>query len=250
MIEDYMIGEDFTMSNELEWAAFIFSVKGEDIYYVEDAPEVWKTLKEGKPGIPIVNFLNHMGMRLSKKEIPPKIDDWYNSKGKLSLDKLEDSIIKIDLNNEQVVENIIKLYDSLDSIPKINDTSASKILHVLKPDLFVMWDNEIRRHFSQGLMRKTGSNPYIHFLKIMQQLANSVYNTNPRIDEEISLKLKKLYEGNLSLLIDLNRSKEIIQTEKIIEFMGNVGKSIAKYLDEYNWAVLTKLIALPPLWSP
>ena len=45
------------------------------------------------------------------------------------------------------IYKITRLYSELDDISHFSSTAIAKTMHILKPDLFVMWDNEILKHY-------------------------------------------------------------------------------------------------------
>jgi hypothetical protein len=69
------------------------------------------------------------------------------------LKKFEDTtIIKVDLN-EQVKNDISMIFDKIADCPRkkrFESTDASKILHTIIPELFVMWDDKIRKEIVKG----------------------------------------------------------------------------------------------------
>jgi hypothetical protein len=85
----------------------------------------------------------------------------------------------------------------------LGDTAASKFLHVLLPYAFVMWDNTIKR-----LARD-----YEDFLTKMHRLAR-------RLTDESGLRPNDIEEHLASRVGDA------------------APRTLAKYLDEYNWYVL------------
>jgi hypothetical protein len=236
-------------SKDLEWATFLYNVMDEDLSYLEDLQEVEKSLNTERPGKAVVGFLNNWRMRLSCNIVPDKINNWYNADTKRVLEELPHSLLKVDFNKAHTVVNITTLFNSLDKITGINDTGASKILHIIKPNIFVMWDNEIREHYLkdfQGKKNKAGSKAYLFFMQKMQEIAIPICKENENIASDLSMKLKRLYEGNLR---NHTKEPEKLRLTKKIEFLEKKGKSITKFLDEYNWIVITKKISIPPVWD-
>jgi hypothetical protein len=84
-------------------------------------------------------------------------------------------------------------------VSSMGDAAASKALYLLQPRLFVMWDKEIRRSAPEG---------YGAYLLEMHRLARRLIEEAPADDVEAHLQ---------ELLGYANR------------------KTLAKYLDEYNW---------------
>ncbi len=236
-------------SKDIEWATFLYNVMGEDVLYLEDLKEVRESLNTGDPGKAVVNFLNHWRMRLSCKTIPAEINQWYKGDTVKRIEELPSSLLELDFKDSRTTKNITDLFTSLDKLTKINDTGASKILHIIKPEIFVMWDNEIREHYLkefQGKNNKSGPDAYLNFMRQMQETAISICKENRNIASELSMKLKRLYEGNLR---NYTKEPEKAKLTEEIRFLEKVGKPITKFLDEYNWIVITKKISIPPVWD-
>ncbi len=96
-----------------------------------------------------------------------------------------------DINFDSFEEEIKKIYTTLSKINGIKFTGASKIMHLRKPCIFVMWDGYIRREYG---IRKKDYKGYIRFLKKMQnQFRNLSINEKPkRIDEYNYVSITKL----------------------------------------------------------
>jgi hypothetical protein len=84
-------------------------------------------------------------------------------------------------------------------VNSMGDAAASKTLYLLQPRLFVMWDKEIRRSAPEG---------YGTYLVQMNALARRLADEAPAGDVEAYLQELLGYETR---------------------------KTLAKYLDEYNW---------------
>jgi hypothetical protein len=236
-------------SKDLEWATFLYNVMGEDQLYFEDLKNVRARLKTRDPGKAVVDFLNHWRMRLPCEPVTAEINEWYNEDTVKCFEELPSSLLELDFNDSRTTENITALFNSLYKLPKISDTGTSKILHIIKPEVFVMWDNEIREHFLkefQGKNNKSGPYAYLNFMRQIQETAISIYNENNNISSELSMKLKRLYEGNLR---NYTKESEKAKLTEAIRFLEKGGKPITKFLDEYNWIVITKKISIPPVWD-
>lgn len=105
---------------------------------------------------------------------------------------------------ERLYRSLIELQSASDgpSIPTMGPAAASKILHVMVPRLFVMWDTKIK---------KAGWT-YADFLLRMHNLAREIIDdlapNDARADVEDYLRKRLGYP---------------------------VRKPLAKYIDEYNW---------------
>jgi hypothetical protein len=232
---------------DLEWATFLYNAMGEDTSYIDDSIKVREDLKKGSPGKAIVDFLNHWRMRVSSKKVPHEIDEKYNSKVKTLLEAFPNSLLELDLSDMQTRERFTDLFNCLDGINNINDTGVSKILHIIKPDLFVMWDNDIRMHYLKGQDTTYGPEAYMFFLGKMQKIARSLQEEDVGISSKLSLYLKTLYEGNLK---NITEASKMETAKRAVHFLETEGKPITKFLDEYNWIVITKQVGIPPAWHP
>lgn len=238
-------------TNKLEWTVFLFNIMGEGKSYFVDLYKVKVTDKK-EPGYALLHFLDNWGMRLATKpkketdtDYKKEINDWYNEEPKILTSLENKNIIDVNLKNEKA--SITELYKSLCVKKGIKDTAASKILHMIIPNLFVMWDNPIRLHYIKDYNKKEGPEAYILFLKEMQRIANQLKNSNINCDYLFS-KIKDPMEKNLENFLSKKGMKE--DKEKIIKFAEQNGKTIPKFIDEYNWIVYTKEIQLPPSWHP
>ena len=115
--------------------------------------------------------------------------------------------------------SIASTYDVIRTADGVGATITSKILHTLNPDLFVMWDDAIRHHYSGLLHRNldTGSD-YVVFLAHMQGMAQSVIG-----DFSVRHPHDVRVESYLSKHLGLERPV-----------------TLAKFLDEYNWVTLVR----------
>lgn len=232
--------------NDLEWATFLYNAMGEDGSYLTHVKNVNKHLECEKLGNEIVDFLNHWRMRVPKENLSKQLTVWYSKIGKEKIKALQcDDFLKLNLNDEEVTKNISELYDSLlsrsNSNPekynmvkteKISDTAASKILHILKPSLFMMWDNNIREYYINDKY-KDGPKAYILFMKKMQEFAFTLQEECPDVTKRLNEKVSIFYEE-----------------ESSTEASNGYKKPITKFLDEYNWIKITKQVKIPPPWYP
>ena len=93
--------------------------------------------------------------------------------------------------------------------PKEAWTGASKIMHVINPDLFIMWDKAIRGGYGYADTRDYG---------------------------EFLLRMQRLAEYAISQIMDVeSRSRD-----SAVESLTTCGHSLAKVLDEYNYVKFTE----------
>lgn len=144
-------------------------------------------------------------------------------------DKIQPRVFKFDFINQGNMQS--ELFDRLSNIRWLNKdgshrslgpTATSKILHVLRPDVFVMWDAPIRDHY--GLDGSFSS--YQKFNSMMREQA-------VRIVELILAKSRERdsVEHMLSTLL-CNRLR--CNHPRFL--------SLTKLIDEYNWLAITNRI--------
>lgn len=107
----------------------------------------------------------------------------------------------------QDVENI---FDTLAKIKGIEFTGASKLMHLINPDVFVMWDGYIR-----------GEKPQKHYKELF------VFKNG---DFQFK-KYAKSGEGYITFINDMK--------EKFIHLRPPKNKSLAKSIDEFNYVNIT-----------
>jgi len=78
----------------------------------------------------------------------------------------EKHLINVNLNNLKIEKRIMKIYHDLSSIKGIRFVGATKIMHILAPNFFMMWDTGIRKHYGFDTSPKS----YLDFMKKMQEL--------------------------------------------------------------------------------
>jgi hypothetical protein len=151
------------------------------------------------------------------------LESFRNSKQEL--EKLKDKRLEnLDLNNSEVVASIEKIFNEFSSKKSIKYTGASKILHIINPSVFMMWDNNIRNAYHK-LHRGTHKSKeyakcYIEFLKKSQEIINSLLQNK---NEEY------FWNTHLSFM-----DKDFVESFSFKETM-------LKMLDECNYWLFTKL---------
>ena len=113
-------------------------------------------------------------------------------------------------------------------------TATSKLLHIIQPKLFVMWDNEILKHyhvldkhvFDKGI-------GYQVYLELMKKMSNQI--------------ITNFQDATLNPAPKANQNPATYLSEQ----MGyKPHKPLAKYLDEFNFTNITNKVKLPPHWHP
>ena len=127
----------------------------------------------------------------------------------------------------RTVKDVVEyLYKRFDKVPRIGTTATGKLLHVLRPKLFLMWDKGIRKHYSIS----NSSRGYCLFLTKMKAFAETIN----RVFNEAYPCCPQPPATYLSQKFDIDPPK-----------------TLAKFIDEYNWMTFTKEIATPPpSWYP
>jgi len=86
-------------------------------------------------------------------------------------------------------KDIKKIYKKLSNLKGVQKTGASKIMHLLAPKVFVMWDSYIRNHYD---FKKGDANEYLKFLELMRKkfscVKNSEGRTIPKLIDEHNYK--------------------------------------------------------------
>lgn len=124
----------------------------------------------------------------------------------------QDSLTSFDFENDD--ERLAAVYNSFQNdypdVEGFGDVGASKVMHLLNPELTVMWDDEIRvgwgeREETGNFSKWSGSSiNFIRFQKAMKQIA---------------LELEK--------------------DDKFREYLEDEDKTTAKIIDEYNYQKFT-----------
>lgn len=125
----------------------------------------------------------------------------------------DEKILSIDLSDPKIHNSISKIYSELGKIKYIGGpTSVSKILHLFNPEVFVMWDNDIKKKYKEKNKKISSSvKGYLEFLKCVQS--------------ELS---EMLEEQSKKTGLSMNEIED-----KLIEKFN--GLTLARIIDMYNW---------------
>ena len=139
-------------------------------------------------------------------------EETYHIIDSLKHERVEDA----DFTNEELKAKIKSVFDKVANctlIDRYESTDASKILHTLLPNFFVMWDDEIKNGKVQG--RRMGATYAFDFLPEAQQ----------DVEEAITTCMKE---------------KEMTRNEAIKHIRDAAGgQTLAKLADEYNYVRFT-----------
>jgi len=103
---------------------------------------------------------------------------YRNSKN--DFDFLKDKKLEtVDLKDLDIVDRIKRIFKAFSRFRSIEVTGASKAIHLINPELFMMWDNEIKRnhhrlHPYYRIRSETSDECYIEFMKTMQEIARGI----------------------------------------------------------------------------
>ena len=203
----------------LTWEQFTAELRGfRDRFYVgrTDEEHAYLAVREKLEGRSyaeiaeltddIVWFLNRWACRLPARAASTGLSDWIRTQTRTLEDQTDVSIFDPRVIRRQAT--YLRLHDGLlrlkrQGVPNMSDAAASKVLHQLNPALFVMWDRNIRPY----------ADNYGSFVATMHALSCRLRDSAPaaaQADPEAFLQAELGYP---------------------------VKKTMAKYLDEYNWYV-------------
>jgi hypothetical protein len=186
--------------DEVAWPEFVAGLEGFRDHFprAAHAPD-----PQPENAADIVAVLNRWACRLSSERAPGALDTWLGDHA-AALEKLAPLTIS-DARVPNRAEQLGELHDGLilhmqsGGVRNMGPAAASKALYLLQPRLFVMWDKEISRSAPEG---------YGSYLVQMNALAGRLADEAPTTDVEAFLEKHLGYKAR---------------------------KTLAKYLDEYNW---------------
>lgn len=125
--------------------------------------------------------------------------------------------ITLDFEDKAISSAIKTAYGELRLFPQLGGpTSVSKVLHLPNPEIFVMWDGNIRRVYNhKNRLVNEFSEGYLEFLKQAQR--------------EISEAFKDCQSKS-------GKGYDMIEKETRSKFRN---KTLARIIDEYNYSVCT-----------
>ena len=137
----------------------------------------------------------------------------------------------VDFDAKIIVQACEEFYNGLRNNIKhrFAATATSKLLHLLQPNLFVMWDNKILASYRQDRNIPDSGAGYCVFLRLMQEMAIN-------IREAFNHQNQGQGDDPAAFLSEQLRYDQ--------------PQTLAKFVDEYNWVTITKGIPVPPPWNP
>jgi len=158
----------------------------------------------------MLKFLNVWKCRIDKKILPKLYQALLKTRGNFKL--LKDKNLE-NVSLEEIKRIISSIFNNL-KLKRINATAISKIMHIINPNLFVMWDEEIRK----GYGFYNNSVGYMNFLKKMQVEIQEILVT--------FCKEHKINGGQAE--------------ERIYRMCHNDKRTLLKLIDEYNYTIFTR----------
>lgn len=136
-----------------------------------------------------------------------------------------------DAETQKIIKKIYEKFNS-DDVFKIGPTGASKLLHLVNPDLFMMWESDIRGWLEDvAWFKKQGSwdaEMYLQFLQQMQKWAKSLHQ-KPRVKKLIDKQKKPLAKLLDQYNLQMAKNKESMPRDGDLE--GGIEKLARKTLD-------------------
>ena len=228
--------------DDIIWAAITFIDLNYNASYLRilGRESFLKTLRESPQEITVdearhllVQFLNDWGCRLRN------YDD-------VTASRLKDCIISVhsdlssfqkcsildfdfeDRGNNQKIINLFNRFWTFSGGSQIasnfGSTATSKTLHIVNPNLFTMWDEEMRHHY--GFIMGSGSD-YLEFSKEIRKISEKLVNESS----------ERYGPGDPALFLS--------QRLNI-----NPSFSLVKFIDEFNWLTHTRKLSRPADWVP
>ena len=242
-----------TRWTEFAWCAFLYgAIDGDKAYQTLMNKTVFlEKIRNDPAGVSpdeiqkdLIYFLNQWRTRISHEtanEIRAQIIKIHPFLAALS----QVSVENVDLGKSVIVNStsitvfdvVKECYNGLDAVHGIGPTATSKILHVLQPRLFMMWDALILDCCHKKHSGVDGSGKgYATYLQIMQPVSAQVAQDFAMSDLNPSTHLGETPAAYLSARLEYDPPK-----------------TMAKYLDEYNWVTVTTIkngVKMPPSWHP
>jgi hypothetical protein len=93
------------------------------------------------------------------------------NEGKREFDRLKGEDFRT-FNFSEIEKPIKKIYTKLSEIEGVKFTGASKVMHLLNRDLFLMWDSDMREEY--GFKKKQNADGYFEYLNQMQSKVRNI----------------------------------------------------------------------------
>jgi hypothetical protein len=205
---------------------------------------LWKELREASLLYPIKTQNAKRYFETINNPEPKQIVFFLNSWGLMRRHFEVDKISKCMTESKNELEKFKKFrFETVDLAPLQDDVkgifqkflkstnspiAASKVLHVLAPSFFVMWDRAIRVAYGFGMSYNKKSTRdeeyYLFLIRVQKELREAIQSYND------ANSIENLVDGSA----------------RLIQFL-NTSKTLAKIVDEYNLMKFTK--GTKELWT-
>jgi hypothetical protein len=122
-----------------------------DTYPLQASIIILATWNSGAFRFSVNDTQNLFDLQKAIKEVDPLFERVERRNFKAGFDKIGDTVKKI--------------YSTLSKVKGVKYTGASKVMHLLNRELFVMWDTKVREELGYG----TTDEDYLNFLKEMHR---------------------------------------------------------------------------------
>lgn len=194
----------------------------------------------------ITGFLNKWKTRVSKSEPTARalqaqivsIHPFLASLSSADIDTVDfGQLLAVKSATMTISDAIKECYGRILEVKGIGPTATGKILHVLQPKLFVMWDAKILSDFQNQCELGADNNGkvYVAYLQNIQEVARQV--AQDFVSKVLHPPAQRGETPSAYLSARLNYDP---------------AKTMAKYLDEYKWITVTNKdkVEIPPSWHP
>ena len=226
--------------DDIIWAAITFVDLNYNASYLRILRQgsFLKTLRESPQEITLdevrhllVQFLNDWGCRLRNYDnvTASKLKGCVIAVHQDLLSLQNYSILDFDFQDRGNNQKIINLFNKFWTFSggsqiasNFGSTATSKTLHIVNPNLFTMWDDEIR--YQYGFIMGSGRD-YFEFSKEIRKISEKLVNES---NERYGTGDPALF---LSQRLNINPSF-----------------SLLKFIDEFNWLTHTRKLSRPADW--
>ncbi|GBC68341.1 hypothetical protein HRbin01_00020 [archaeon HR01] len=177
---------------------------------VLDRRHIWENINqisESEVKDTIIEFLKRWKIRNVKRIVPTQLKEVLKELSKHFHELRNSSLIDLDFNEKidvdgqkkRVSEIIKEIYTQLtERVNGVGPTSASKIMHCIIPQLFMMWDEKIRNGYGYA----GNAIGYLKFLRESQQILKSIIASYGRSPEDLCREASPTMNKTLTKLLD------------------------------------------------
>ena len=132
----------------------------------------------------------------------------------------------------EIRDVVEKIYSKLSGVYGVEYTGASKVMHLLNRDLFVMWDRDTREKYGFDV---ADGDDYFNFLKLMQEKVKNIEWNDPNktlakaIDEynQATITIPRMQERRIKKKSEVQPiPKSRNKYQKLEEYLRNSSKQI------------------------